>query len=134
MAGNNNGRLTNAIGESLSPAAIKLTVPAEWLEGQGMSHVRGAPYHPQTQGKIERWHQTLKNRILLENYYLQGDLENQISVFVNHYNNHRYHESIGNVTPADAYFGRHTAIIETREKIKKLTIQNRRLNHQRKAA
>ena len=107
---------------------------AEWLEGQGMSHVRGAPYHPQTQGKIERWHQTLKNRILLENYYLQGDLENQISVFVDHYNNHRYHESIGNVTPADAYFGRHTAIIGRREKIKKLTIQNRRLNHQRKAA
>ena len=106
---------------------------AEWLEGQGMSHVRGAPYHPQTQGKIERWHQTLKNRILLENYYLQGDLENQISVFVDHYNNHRYHESIGNVTPADAYFGRHTAIIETREKIKKLTIQNRRLNHQRQS-
>ena len=47
-----------------------------------MDHVRGAPYHPQTQGKIERWHQTLKNRILLENYYLPGDLENQISAFV----------------------------------------------------
>ena len=44
-----------------------------------MDHLRGAPYHPQTQGKIERWHQTLKNRILLENYYLPGDLENQIS-------------------------------------------------------
>ena len=44
---------------------------AEWLEeDHGMDHVRGAPYHPQTQGKIERWHQTLKNRILLENYYL----------------------------------------------------------------
>ena len=49
---------------------------AEWLEDHGMDHVRGAPYHPQTQGKIERWHQTLKNRILLENYYLPGDLEN----------------------------------------------------------
>ena len=107
---------------------------AEWLEGQGMDHVRGAPYHPQTQGKIERWHQTLKNRILLENYYLQGDLENQIGTFVGYYNNHRYHESIGNVTPSDAYFGRHTAIIEKREKIKKLTIQTRRLNHQRQAA
>jgi transposase InsO family protein/transposase-like protein len=107
---------------------------AEWLEGQGMDHVRGAPYHPQTQGKIERWHQTLKNRILLENYYLPGDLENQIGAFVEHYNNQRYHESIGNVTPADAYFGRHTAIIERRKKIKKLTIQNRRLNHQQKAA
>jgi putative transposase len=48
---------------------------AEWLDEQGMDHVRGAPNHPQTQGKIERWHQTLKNRILLENYYLPGDLE-----------------------------------------------------------
>ena len=107
---------------------------AEWLDDKGMDHVRGAPYHPQTQGKIERWHQTLKNRILLENYYLPGDLENQIGAFVDHYNNRRYHESIGNVTPADAYYGRHTAIIKRREKIKKLTIQNRRLNHQRQAA
>ncbi len=107
---------------------------ADWLKEQKMDHVRGAPYHPQTQGKIERWHQTLKNRILLENYYLPGDLENQIGQFVDHYNNLRYHESIGNVAPADAYFGRHTAIIERRKKIKKLTIQNRRLNHQRQAA
>ena len=50
------------------------------------------------------------------------------------YNNQRYHESIGNVTPADAYFGRHTAIIEKRKRIKKLTTQNRSLNHQRQAA
>ena len=107
---------------------------AEWLEDQNIDHVRGAPYHPQTQGKIERWHQTLKNRILLENYYLPGDLENQIGEFVDHYNNHRYHESISNVTPADAYFGQDTAIIERRQKIKKLTIQNCRLNHQRQAA
>ena len=78
--------------------------------------VRGAPYHPQTQGKIERWHQTLKNRILLENYYLSGNLKNKISAFVDHYSNQRSHESIGNVTPADAYFGRHTAIIEKRKR------------------
>jgi hypothetical protein len=71
-----------------------------------MSHVRGAPMHPQTQGKIERWHQTMKNRILLENYFLPGDLEAQIEAFVEHYNNQRYHESLNNVTPADAYFGR----------------------------
>jgi len=43
---------------------------ADYIKGQGMSHVRGAPYHPQTQGKIERWHQTLKNRVLLEHYFL----------------------------------------------------------------
>src|SRR5262249_8476253 len=63
-------------------------------------------YHPMTQGKIERWHQTLKNRILLENYYLPGDLEAQIGDFVAYYNHLRYHESIGNLTPADVYFGR----------------------------
>ena len=107
---------------------------AEWLEGQKIDHVRGAPYHPQTQGKIERWHQTLKNRISLENYYLPGDLENQVGAFVVHYNNHRYHESLNNVTPADAYYGRATAIIERRKKIKKMTIQKRRLKHQRQAA
>ena len=59
---------------------------ATWLNGKGMQHVRGAPYHPQTQGKIERWHQTLKNRILLENYYLPDDLERQVAAFVEHYN------------------------------------------------
>lgn len=55
-----------------------------------MEHVRGAPYHPQTQGKIERWHQTLKNRILLDNYYLPSDLERQINAFFEHYNHVRY--------------------------------------------
>ena len=54
-----------------------------------MDHVRGAPYHPQTQGKIERWHQTLKNWVLLDIYYLLGDLKMQIGTFVDHYNNHR---------------------------------------------
>ena len=62
-------------------------------------------------GKIERWHQTLKNRILLENHYLPGALEAAIGDFVDHYN-HRVHESLGNVTPADVYFGRAPAILE----------------------
>ena len=79
-----------------------------------MQHVRGAPYHPQTQGKIERWHQTLKNRILLDNYYLPGDLERQIGAFVEHYNHVRYHESIKNLTPADVYFGRAETILAER--------------------
>ena len=51
---------------------------AEWLDKKNMRHIRGAPYHPQTQGKIERWHQTMKNRILLKNYFLPGDLEAKI--------------------------------------------------------
>ena len=107
---------------------------AEWLEGQRMKHIRGAPFHHQTQGKIERWHQTMKNRILLENYYLPGDLEHQIETFVEYYNNQRYHESLNNVTPADVYFGRDKAILREREKIKKYTIQHRRLQHQKQAA
>ena len=107
---------------------------AEWLEKQRMSHIRGAPYHPQTQGKIERWHQTLKNRILLENYYLPGDLEAQIERFIDHYNNHRYHESLDNLTPADVYFGRGQAILLERERIKRNTITQRRLLHQKFAA
>ena len=107
---------------------------AEWIDTNGMTHVRGAPLHPQTQGKIERWHQTLKNRILLENYFLPGDLERQIEAFVEHYNHRRYHESLGNVTPADAYFGRASAIIEQRERIKRQTIQLRRLQHRKLAA
>jgi putative transposase len=107
---------------------------ADYLADKKMRHVRGAPFHPQTQGKIERWHQTLKNRILLENYYLPGDLEAQVEAFVEHYNHQRYHESLKNVTPADAYFGRAEAIIKQRERIKRKTIEQRRLHHRRQAA
>ncbi len=107
---------------------------AEWLDGNSMDHVRGAPYHPQTQGKIERWHQTLKNRILLENYFLPGDLKAQIGKFISHYNHKRYHESLQNLTPADVYFGRGQAILEQRERIKQNTINERRLQYRRQAA
>ena len=99
-----------------------------------MKHSRGAPYHPQTQGKIERWHQTLKHRILLENYFLPGDLEAQIEAFVDHYNHQRYHESLNKVTPADVYFGRGTAILRQRERIKRKTLEQRRLYHTEHAA
>jgi putative transposase len=107
---------------------------ADWLEDRGMRHIRGAPRHPQTQGKIERWHQTLKNRILLENYFLPGQLEHAIAAFVEHYNHHRYHESLGNLTPADVYSGRGVRILADRALIKAQTIRNRRLLHQTHAA
>ena len=79
---------------------------AERPDDRCMEHVRNAPCHPQTQGKIARWHQTPKNRILLENDDLPGDLEAQVDAFVVHDNHRRCHESLGNPTPADAYFGR----------------------------
>jgi transposase InsO family protein len=76
---------------------------AKWLDYRNIKHLHGAPYHPMIQGKIERWHQTLKNRILLENYFLPGNLEAQIEAFVADYHHRRYHESIDNLTPADVF-------------------------------
>ena len=76
----------------------------------------------------------MKNRVLLENYFLPSDLENQIGKFVEYYNHQRYHESLDNVTPADAYFGRAPAIIKRRERIKRKTLEHRRLQHRRLAA
>jgi len=100
---------------------------ADWLEDQQMDHVRGARNHLQTQGKIERWHQTLKKRILLENYYLPGDLEQQIDAFVDHYNHRRHYESLKNLTPAGVYFGRGEAILKQQERTKRKTIETGRL-------
>lgn len=107
---------------------------SEWLGDREIGHIRGAPYHPQTQGKIERWHQTLKNRILLDNYYFPADLEAQIGAFVDHYNHHRYHESINNLTPANVYFGHGQAILRKRERIKRKTMETRRLQYRKYAA
>ena len=91
-----------------------------------MDHTRGAPYHPMTQGKIERWHRTMKNVIKLENYYLPGQLERAIAEFVDYYNNRRYHESLNNVTPADVYFGRQHSVLGRRDQIKQRTLESRR--------
>jgi putative transposase len=107
---------------------------AEWLDEHGMSHTRGKPYHPMTQGKIERCHLSLKSRILLENYYLPGHLEHAVERFVDHYNHHRYHEALDNLTPADVYFGRGQRIIQMRQEIKQRTIEQRRKQHFKTAA
>ena len=107
---------------------------AQWLKRERMRHTRGASFHPMTQGKIERWHQTLKNRILLGHYYLPDDLEAEIAAFVDHYNTRRYHESLDNLTPADVYTGRGDAIRIERQRIKRQTLLHRRLQHIQHAA
>lgn len=105
----------------------------EFIDRQNMGHVKGAPYHPQTQGKIERYHRTMKNVVKLENYYYPDELRNRLTEFVNFYNNHRYHESLGNVTPADVYFGRQKQVFNRRKEIKIETIKERRkINQQSK--
>jgi len=98
----------------------------EYLSEHGMVHTRGAPYHPMTQGKIERFHRSMKNVVKLENYYSPCELERAIARFVEYYNNRRYHEAIGNVTPADKYRGRAQEILTRREKIKRETLAKRR--------
>ena len=96
------------------------------MERRDMKHVRGAPYHPMTQGKIERYHRTMKNVVKLEHYYFPWELEQEISKFVEHYNHHRYHESLNNVTPADVFYGRHREILSERDRVKRKTMQERR--------
>jgi transposase InsO family protein len=110
------------------PAYISKAL-AEYIKKKDMEHIRGAPYHPMTQGKIERWHRTMKNVVLLENYYSPEELEAAIARFVEYYNNERYHESLKNVTPADVYFGRNEEVITRREKIKRRTLRERRRQH-----
>ena len=76
----------------------------------------------------------MKNQILLENYYLPGQLEQRLAEFVDYYNLRRYHESLNNLTPADVYFARAQAILTRRETIKLKTIELRRRLHHQSAA
>lgn len=98
----------------------------DYLEGMDIGHVRGKPYHPMTQGKIERYHRTMKNTIRLQNYYMPWDLEKEITAFVEYYNNHRVHESLDNMTPADVYYGRTREIKTMRGVLKEQAIHRRR--------
>jgi putative transposase len=101
-----------------------------YIKQRQMKHIRGQPFHPMTQGKIERYHRSMKNIINLNHYYFPGELENEIERFVDYYNHERYHESIQNLTPADVYAGREREILTERERIKRKTLQMRRLQNQ----
>jgi transposase InsO family protein/transposase-like protein len=101
----------------------------EWLQKQQMEHTRGAPYHPMTQGKIERYHLSMKNVVKLEHYYFPWELEKAIADWVEHYNHERYHESLNNVTPADVYYGRRNDILDQRAIIKSRTLIQRKVQN-----
>ena len=105
-----------------------------YLTDNGLTHTRGRPYHPMTQGKIERYHRSMKNILLLDNYYSPDDLKVQIDNFVDYYNYERYHESLNNVTPADVYTGRNVRIIEERQRIKERTMKQRKQNYKKAIA
>jgi transposase InsO family protein len=103
-----------------------------WINGKSTTF--GRTLSSSNTGKDRTLASDNEKRILLNNCYLPGDLEEQISRFVEVYNNQRLYESLNNLTPAEVYFGRGHAILAERERIKKQTIQNRRLIHQIKAA
>ena len=98
----------------------------DYLAEKEMTHTRGRPYHPMTQGKIERYHRTMKNVIKLQNYYLPWELEQEINAFVGYYNHERVHESLDNMTPADVYEGRAREIQMMRNIVKEQTLCQRK--------
>ncbi len=98
----------------------------EYLEKWGMAHTRGKPFHPMTQGKIERYHLSMKNMILLDHYYSPEELEQRIEQWVKYYNERRYHEAIDNVTPEDKYLSRDSLILAKRKRLKEKTLVARR--------
>ena len=101
----------------------------EYLNNNNMEHRRGAPYNPQTQGKIERYHRTMKNIVKLNNFFFPEQLEKEIEKFVEYYNNERYHESINNLTPWQVFNGEARTILTKRDMIKRNTmIQRKKLN------
>lgn len=91
-----------------------------------MDQVHGRPIHPQTQGKIERYHRTIKNVVKLDNYYCPEELIAALEKFLNKYNKQRYHESLKNLTPAYVYIGRGDLILKERKKIKQNSLKKRK--------
>jgi transposase InsO family protein len=98
----------------------------EYLRLVGIKHITASPFHPQTNGKIERYHRSLKEEINQQPYDLPSQLRAAIGGFVEYFNYRRYHEGLGNVTPYDVYTGRHLEILQRRRELKTRTLQERK--------
>jgi len=98
----------------------------QYLHLVGIRHITASPFHPQTNGKIERYHRTLKGEINQVPYEMPSELKEAIRAFIEYYNYHRYHEGLGNVTPYDVYTGRHVEIMQRRKEAKSRTLEARR--------
>ena len=98
----------------------------QYLRLVGIRHITASPFHPQTNGKIERYHRTLKGEINQVPYDMPSELKEAIRAFIEYYNYRRYHEGLGNVTPHDVYTGRYLEIIQRRKEVKSKTLTARR--------
>ena len=98
----------------------------DYLRLVGIRHIIASPYHPQTNGKIERYHRTIKGEISLEPYEMPSKLAEAMTSFVEYYNYQRYHEGLGNVTPYEVYTGRHLEVLQRRKEAKNRTLEARR--------
>ena len=143
------GDVKSTLNQALNHPNVTLNEPPKLLSDNGscylskelgaflsefhIKHVRGRPAHPQTQGKIERYHRTMKNVVKLENYYSPDQLKYRLKEFVDYYNYQRYHESLDNLTPSDVYYGKKEYRLEQRRKCKILTMQKRKQEYIRKS-
>jgi putative transposase len=98
----------------------------DYLRLVGIAHILSAPFHPQTNGKIERYHRSVKTQVNQLTYEFPGELEKAIADFIDYYNYRRYHVALGNVTPADVLYGRREEILERRKEVQIATISRRR--------
>ena len=96
----------------------------------GIRHILASPFDPQTNGKLERYHRTIKLDVNQIPYDVPGNLEVAITEFVNYYNNRRYHKALRNVTPSDVLDGRREQILQKRKEVQTQTFQRRRLHNQ----
>ena len=102
----------------------------EYLHLVGIRHILASPFHPQTNGKLERYHRTLKTDVNQVPYEVVQDLETAIEDFVEFYNYRRYHKALGDVTPADVLEGRREAILVRRKEVQRETFERRRQYNQ----
>jgi putative transposase len=97
----------------------------EYLRLVGIRHITASPLHPQTNGKIERYHRSLKGEINIQPYDMPSQLRDAIRAFVGYYDHRRYHEGLGNVTPWDVYTGKYLEVIARRKEVKSRTLRER---------
>lgn len=113
------------LGDQDSGAGFLAHAFEDYLRMLALRHIRCSPYQPQTNGKLERFHETLKARVNLLVYSSTEELRRSIGEFIEFYNHRRYYEGIGNVAPVDVYFGRREAILKRREEQKRVTLEER---------